>query len=177
MYSCIIWFSNSTTTRPGARSCQHAACAGCGKILLKLEVKCTAREARNMNYNSWTIFDLEMCLHLQGLRLQRERFWRPDGLYPLLHYRLAVYKVYHITVQCSSRQFLSKCKLWQRKICKFHDTFKVRGPLVRHVKVKGGQAVRYIVSNVICINIIWRGLPPTTYNYLFMASPWRPSCY
>ena len=51
--SCIIWFSNSTSTRSGARSCQHAACAGRGKILLKLEVKCTARGARNMNENSW----------------------------------------------------------------------------------------------------------------------------
>ena len=51
--SCIIWFSNSTSTRSGARSCQHAACASRGKILLKLEVKCTARGARNMNENSW----------------------------------------------------------------------------------------------------------------------------
>ena len=51
--SCIIWFSNSTSTRSGARSCQHAACASRGKILLKLEVKCTARGARNLNENSW----------------------------------------------------------------------------------------------------------------------------
>ena len=141
------------------------------------EVYSTAWDAINMNDNSWTVFDLEMCL--QGARLQRERFWRPDGSYPLWGRTttgwLFVCKVYDITVVFSVHQgnfFQIQTLANENLQIPWHVQGSRTACKAREGQRWSGSKIYFVFWNVICYAFIWFGeasLPRSTITYLWLV--------